>query len=288
MSPVKRFLAFTVLACLLLCGCQPADPTPTDSTTTPTPTQPPVSEAPTPDSTPTPEPSAEVTPAPTQPGPKLVTVYLLEKSTYFDSGSSEYYYDENYNIDSYTVFTIENEPVYTAHFEEKDSNGMACRYRAELPDDSDGEIRTLTYFADGKLKEEQLVGSNFTGYQYEYNQKGDVVQKREYYDGILESVVYYEYEGEVLKAVYGEDRESNRLFDCRVENGLIMEKVCYQDDSSYSYLYKYDENNILVESAFFMEGENMPSEQYYYRAVEVEADRAWYLLAQQRYLLPIV
>lgn len=276
---MKRFIAFSIIICLLLCGCQTPAPTPA-----PTPDPAPTGPADTP---PTPPTDTEPT-TPPQPDADPVTVYLLEETVLFDSGYTKYSYDENYNIDSYTVYTIEKEPMYTAYFEEKDANGMPCKYRAQWPDDGGGETRTLSYFADGKLNEEQMVGGNFSGYQYEYDLKGDITEKREYYDGILESTVYFEYDGETLRAVYGEDPDENRLFDCRIENGLITEKICYENDSSYSYIYKYDENKNLVETRFIYEGEDMPAEQFYYKAVEVDPYRAMYLLEQQKYLQPVV
>ena len=298
MIPVKRFLAFALLACLLLSGFEAADPTiapttePTQALTQPAtePTTESLPETQAPTETPT-EPATEAAtePAtePTQTQKEKVTVYLLEKTVTYDNGSTEYYYDEDYNIASYKVFTIENEIMYTAYFEEQNANGMACVLRTEWPDGIGNEPRNLTYFEDGKLKEEQIAGSNYTGYQYEYDQKGDMTEKREYYDGILESIVYYSYDGETLSAVYCEDKEGNKVFECRIENGLVTEKVFFDTGSEYGYSYEYDENNNLVKTTFSYDGEIYPSEQYYYKAVEVDADRAWYLLAQQNYLLPI-
>jgi len=284
---MKRLLAFAVLTCMLLCGCEADSPPSTDPATEPTQEQIQLLTEPTAENTPATKPTHEATIEPTQAKTETVTVYLLEELILYDSGSTEYHYDENYNIDSYTVFTIENEPMYTAYFEEKDSNGMACRYRAEWPGAAGGETRTLTYFADGKLKEEQYDGSLFSGYQYAYDLKGDVTEKREYYDGTLQTVVYYEYNGEILESVYCEDQEGNKLFDCLLENGRITEKICFDSDSNYSYLYEYDENNNLIQTTILYEDEMIPCEQYSYKAVEVEAARAWYLLEQQKYLLPI-
>ena len=281
MSSMKRLLVFALFACLLFCGCKADTPTSADP-----------AEEPTQEQTQTPAentPETEAAPEETdQTSSEKVTVYLLDQSFLYDSGHTEYKYDQACNIDSYTVFTLENEPMYTAYFEEKDNNGMACQHRVEWPDDMGGDTRSLTYFADGKLKEEQYVGSNYSGYQYEYDQKGDMIQKREYYDGILETIVYYEYDGETLIAVYCEDKAGNRLFDCLVENGLITEKICYDSESQYSYLYEYDSHNNLIEMTMLYDGESIPCEQYSYKAVEVDADRAGYLLSQQRYLLPIV
>lgn len=280
---MKRLFTFALLACLMLCGCQadtPTSPDPAEESTQEQ-TQTPAKSTP---ETNLPESPAE----PSQTSTEKITVYLLDQSFLYDSGHTEYKYDSSCNIDSYTVFTLENEPMYTAYFEEKDNNGMACRHRVEWPDDMGGDTRTLTYYADGKLKEEQYDGSNYSGYQYEYDQKGDLIQKREYYDGILETIVYYEYDGETLNAVYCEDKTGNRLFDCRVENGLITEKICYDSESQYSYLYEYDENHNLIEMTILYDGESIPCEQYSYKTVEVDADRAWYLLSQQKYLLPII
>jgi len=292
---MKRLIVFAVLTCLLLCGCAEANTTPSETATelTPVQTQPttepaaesiPATQAPT---GATAEPTIEATTTPTQDQMEKVTVYLLEKTILFDSGSTEYYYDENYNIDSYEVFTIENETMCEVYFEEKDANGMAWVLRTEWPEGIGNETRNLTYFQDGKLKEEQIAGSNYSGYQYEYDQKGDRTEKREYYDGIVQSVVYYEYDGEMLKAAYCEDIAGNKVFECRIENGLVMEKVFFDSDSEYGYNYEYDENNNLVKTTFCYDGQNTPGEQFFYKAVEVEADRAHYLQEQQKYLIPI-
>lgn len=279
---MKRLTVFAVLICLLLCGCgkfftppteiaaqlQPATGATIESTST--------TQAPT-----------EVSTAPTEPKAEKVTVYLLTEVTFFDSGSTEYYYDENYNIDSYKVFTIENTIMYEAFFEEKDTNGMPCVIRTQWPEESGDEIRNLTYFEDGKLKEEQTSDSNYSGYQYAYDQKGDRTEKREYYDGILQSVVYYEYDGELLSAAYCEDNAGNKVFECRIENGLITEKIFFDSDSEYGYRYEYDENNNLVQTTFYYDGESIPGDQYFYKAVEVDAERAHYLREQQKYLISI-
>lgn len=278
---MKRFLALLLLTCLLLCGCEtdaPATEPVTESVQVQTqPVTTPVEKATTPAEQTTTEEVAETT----QPKSEKVTVYLVEESFLFDSGRTTYHYDENYNIDSYTVYTMENEVRYTAYFENKDSNGMAGSFREQWPESSTGYI--LTHFADGKLKEIQLDDGSLTGTQYEYDQKGDITEKRDYYDGILHSIVYFEYDGETLSAVYGEDAEGNKVFDCRIENGLIVE----QRFSDYTMFYKYDANNNLMESSILYEGETLPSEQYTYKAVEVDAERAYYLLEQQKFLVSI-
>lgn len=264
-----------LIACLLvLCGCGATKPDTGDVTGSDHPPSDTQTDTQTPDPAPVPE---------------KVTVYLLEKDAMFDSGEICYIYDENYNIDSCKATTIENEIRYNGYFEEKDANGMAAKYRIQWPDGESGDIRVLTYFADGKLKEDLVEGSNFTGFQYEYDRKGDRAEKREYYEGILETVTYYEYDGETLSAVYAETKEGDKVFECRIQDGRITEKVCYEaDGSSYSYLYAYDTNGNLIQTSFVFEGETLPCDIYTYKAVEVDADRAYYLQAQQAYLLDIV
>lgn len=279
---MKRYFAFAMVLCLLLCGCQ-ASPEPTEPSTQNTQQEETTTAAPTEETTTQPK-EAETTAAEQE---EKYTVYLLDEVVSYDNGFAKYSYDANYNIDSYTQYSLEKEMLYTVYFEQKDSNGMACQYRSAWPDGS-GETRTLVYFLDGKLKEELYVGSNFSGYQYEYDQKGDITEKREYYDGILESIVHYEYDGETLKAVYGEDKEGNKLFDCRIENGRIIEKVCYDSETPYSYTYEYDSNGNLVKTSFIYDGEVMPGDQYSYKTVEVDYERAGYLKYQQQYLIKIV
>lgn len=301
MDIMKRLIILTLLISVLLCGCviiyTPSSQTETqpqatlestDKSQTPPqastdPTQP-STEAPT-ESTGTAQAQTEETTAPTLPEEELVTVYLLTRSVIFDSGSTEYTYDDNYNIVSYIALSLEDTPMYEVFFENRDANGMAGVVRSQWPGGIDNEIRNLTYFEDGKLKEEQIVGFNFTGYQYAYDHNGNRTEKREYFDGILQSVVYYEYDGEVLKAAYCEDTAGNIVFECRIENGLILEKNYFDPAGTYGYLYEYDENDVLVKTTFYYDGEYIPGDQYFYAAVEVDAERAHYLQEQQNHLI---
>jgi len=268
---MKRFLVFAVLICLLLCGCASGDTLDAQPTATPGGMPP------------------DNPPSPTPPSvPETVTVYLLESTVYFDSGSVQYHYDDDYNIDCYTSYTVENEPMYTAYFQEKDSGGMACRIWSEWQTGYE-ESRMLVYDDHGKLKEDRYEGNDFSGYQFAYDQKGNMTEKREYYDGILQSTVYFEYDGETLSAVYCEDREGNDVFDCRVEQGLIVEKICYDaEGDSYSYFYEYDANGCLIHSSMLYYEEQLPGDSYTYISVEVDARRASFLREQQRYLIPVV
>lgn len=290
---MKRIIVFALLSCLLLCACgqntAPTEP----ATQTPHATDPATDPATEPATQPATENIPETqapTEAPTDPPhgeAEKVTVYLLKEAIYFDSGSAEYRYDENYNIDSCTVFTIENTTMYEKFFEEKDANGMACVIRTQWPEDAGNETLNLKYFEDGKLQEEQIAGSNYTGYQYAYDQAGNRTEKREYYDGILQSIVYYEYDGEQLTAAYCEDNAGSKIYECRIENGLIVEKTFLDSEEAYGYRYEYDENNNLVQTTFCFEGDETPGDQYTYEAVEVDAERAHYLLEQQKYLFSI-
>lgn len=276
---MKRILMVMLVSCLLLCGCRSAAP----ETTEP---------APAPETTDaTTEVTTEATTEATQPQAARVTVYLLECAYMTDSGRMEYHYDEHYNIDYYEVFDMENNLLFTTRFDEKDENGMAGYVWSDWGDGS-GEGMYWTYFADGKPKEALYEVSNFSGYQYEYDLKGDITEQREYWEGILQSVVYYEYEGEQLSRVYCEDAQGARLYDCHVENGRIAEKHCYAQEGdysySYTYIYTYDENGNLALVEFLYEGERSPSDAYTYKAVEVDADRAGYLINQQKYQLSII
>lgn len=282
---MKRLLSLALVACLLLCGCQTeGEPAQTTQPGTTAGTDPAVMTTdPAPEAT---DPTVEATePVPTEPVlPETVTVYLLEGTMLYDSGRTAYEYDEDYNIDLSQTYTVEDELMYTTYYENKDENGMAgCVRNAWISGDSDSML--LKHFADGKLEEELYEGSNYSGYQYAYDQKGDLVEKREYWDGILTSTVRYEYEGEELVRLYCEDVEGNHIYDCRVEDGRVIEKVCYSDAGSYSYGYEYDENGNRIKETFTYEGETTPSVTYTYKAVEVDASRACYLLEQQKYLL---
>lgn len=279
---MKRIVALVLLVCILLCGCKIAEPSDTQAPTTETAPSKPTQETTVPIETTTP---TEATEAPTEPAkPEKVTVYLLVREDMFDSGYIKYTYDKNYNIDCYEVINIEGDPMFTQRFEKKDANGMPCQSQQE----GSPEIHTITWFQDGKIKEEQY-DPNFSGYQYEYNQKGDVVQKREYYEGILECTVIYEYGGDTLKAVYSENPQGTKLYECRVKNGKIVEKVGYQEDGSveYTVFYTYDKNGCLEKTEWLYDEERTPGSTYTYKAVKVDADRAQYLTEQQKYLLSI-
>jgi hypothetical protein len=302
---MKRLIIFALLACLLLCGCEPAAPAQTEPTTVPTTettpptteeTTPPTTEETTPPTTeetvpptteettpPTEEPTKATEPAPTEPA--KVTVYLIEKVVYPDSGHRQYYYDENYNIDYYKGITIEGDLWYTSYFDELDSNGMATR----LTTDWNGGVydsRTLTYTEDGKLTEELFDSSNFSGYQYSYDDQGRLTEKWEYESGMLRLVTHFTYTYDRLSGVRTEDPYGNVTSECSIENGRIMEQYFYVD-YSYSYVYEYDEHGNLISEVLIMDGEQYPSATYYYKAVEVDSDRVPYLLSQQEYLVPI-
>jgi len=226
---------------------------------------------------------------PEPPKEEKVTVYLLKKMVLFDSGETVYSYDKDYNLDRATVYNLEKEKTYEVLYEEKDGNGMACRIRTVWSDPSFGDTLLRTYFADGKVKEETYEGSNFTGSQYDYDAKGDLVTKRSYYDGILESEEHYEYSGETLTALYGLDPQGNKLFECRVEKGLILEKKDYENpNNSFSTLYEYDGEGNLIRSTAVMDGEQIPGEEFHYEKVELDPERAALLQMQQDLLLATV
>ena len=103
----------------------------------------------------------------------------------------------------------------------------------------------------------------------------------------MESVVYYEYDGNLLTAAYCEDSEGNRIFECRIENGFVVERVLFDHDVKSGYLYEYDENNNLSQLSFYYDGDSIPGDHYFYIAVEVDAERAHYIREQQKYLIPI-
>ena len=278
---MKRIGILILIAGLLLCGCRNAEkaeqPTAPEATTEATAEA--TTEA-------TIEATTEATTEATEPQEELVTVYLLESSFLCDSGKTEYYYDEHNNIDHYKVFNMENDLLFTTRFEEKDANGMAGYVYDDWGEDR-GEGMRLTHFADGKRKEFLLEGSNFSGCQYEYDLKGDITEKREYWEGILENTVYYEYDGEELIRVYCALPDGENVFSCRVIDGRIIEKVVYSEEGGYSYFYTYDENGNLTQVEFLCEGERSISETFVYRAVEVDFDRAGYLRHQQNALISV-
>ena len=267
---MKKNVALVLLFGLLLCGCASSKPVHTELAINSQVTTETTAEAVNVENT-------------VETKPEKVKVYLLDKTVIYDSGFTSYHYDEDYNIDFYKVHTIENDLMCTTYFENKDEHGMATQNRMQWASDESCSILRLTYTESGKLKEEREAGDTFTGFQYVYDNKENLVEVREYYEGTLNSTVRYEYNVTELHSVYCEDPEGNRLYDCCIENNFVVEKV-YNDSEGYSIQYEYDENgNLAMESVIF-EGEHIPGVMYYYKEIEVDADRAPYLLEQQKYL----
>lgn len=247
---------FLLVLCLLLCGCQATNNGATE------PAQPEASMP-----------------------PEQVTVYLLEKSVLSDSGFTQYFYDGDYNIIRSETYTIENELMHTTQYKNLDENGMfGSVYWA-----NDGETfdrRTVIWQPDGKIQEEQS-SPDYSGFRYEYSQEGRLVKKQEYYENELFLTVHYAYDGDTLDRIYCIDAEGRLDYECRIENGRIAEKTYYTPNGyvSYSYTYRYDANGNLEQLEEHLEDYVHPSELYSYKAVTVDAQRAVYLLGQQRYLL---
>lgn len=284
---MKRILAMALVSCLLLCGCCcqtaqiPDAPVTTEDVTMHTAAvvaTEPVTEMPT----------EAPTEAPTEPPQQeLAGVYLLDEVHMVDNGPTKYTYDSEHNLVSYKSYTIENNLRYTAYFEQRDVNGMAGQLR-EVWGDNYEQNRILVWDENGMLYEEQYE-PGFSGYQYDYDEDGRLIAKREYYEGLLVSTVYYSYTNDYLTDVYCEDVEGAILFDCLVENGRIIEKRYYDEDGDYdySYTYKYDANGLLTATYLVEDGESMLCETYTYRGVAVEYSRVKYLESQQKYLLAI-
>jgi len=113
----------------------------------------------------------------------------------------------------------------------------------------------------------------------------------DYSDGILQSTAYYVYRGDELWQLWCEDPYGNHLYDCRVEDGVILETVYYTSDGGYShsYMYEYDANgNLVCENFMSAEEGSFTQKVHHYKAVEVDAARAQYLLRQQEQLATIV
>lgn len=300
---MKRLIAFALVLCMvLLCGCQNIAPTPpapeNDPSQTPSADAPvtndPVddpsedpSEEPSedPSEEPSEDPTEESTDEPAQPEP--VTVYLLQEAFLFDNGPVTFQYDENYNVVGYTSADIEGQVVFTGHFAQPDANGMPSRYGTVWYDGSAGEDRVLVWDQDGKLMEDRAVGV-FTGTQYDYDEQGRLLERREYYEGMLDRIVYYEYRDDTLSACWCEDSLCSKVFECRVINGFIVEQTFYDYTTPYGYLYEYDQNGNLARSTFMFDGEGLPGTQYTYIQVQVSPERARYLQEQQKFLMTLV
>ncbi len=276
---MRRVLPLVLLLCLLLAGCTaltdnginpPLQNTDATSTTTGETT---LATAPSED--------ASID------GPAAVTVYLLDRVNLYDSGYTQYYYDENGNIDYYDMMTIENELRYSCRFEEPDANGMPCKVRLQW-DAETVTSTTLRYYADGKLQEAQEDGTNYTGYQYAYNAAGNLSEKREYYDGMLQSEVRCEYDGDVLSGVFCENADGEAVYECLVKNGRIAEKISYEYEYDSRVFYEYDAQGNLIKITYLADGETEAVESYSYKTIETDANHAQYLCQQQAYLLSII
>ena len=216
----------------------------------------------------------------------VVTVYLLQEAFLFDNGPMSFYYDEHYNVAGYNFNDMEGQTIFTGHFAQPDANGMPSRYGTVWYDGSAGEDRILEWDRDGKLLEDR-AGDAFTGTQYDYDEQGRLLERRDYYEGMLDSAVYYEYDGDTLSACWSEDSLCNKKFDCRVVGGRIVEQTFYDYSTPYGYIYEYDENGNLVRSTFVFDGEGLPGTQYTYIQVQVSPERAQYLREQQKYLMTL-
>lgn len=238
------------------------------------------------------EPTVESTPVPTQQvtepvveHPAKVTVYLVEKQIMCDNGYMEYVYATDGALEKVVHWGIENDLMSTTYYEDMDANGMPGKVRTVWPDGEESYY-TITYFQDGKLDSVQYSATEYTGNQYGYDAAGNMTERRSYYDGILDTTVIYEYDGETLVKAYCENVEGQLQFDTKVENGRIMEVESYLE--AYGYRFAYDENGCLTSSTFLFEGEEMPASTYTYKAMEVDYERAQYMMELQKYLLSVV
>ena len=213
-----------------------------------------------------------------------VTVYLLDKVTTDYGDYTVYFYDENYNVDRCESLNESGSVFCTTYFEEKDENGMAGVLR-EVWDSQDTYIGALTWSRDAKLlkknKDVELI--------FEYDEAGKLVEVTEYYDGAFSATFCFEYKDDVLQRLYCMSAEEYVTFECEAKNGLIVKKNCYYYDGSKAccHDFSYDENGNLVEQREYWEENpnDTTTTSYSYKTVEVAADQALYILAQQKYLV---
>ena len=280
---MKKFFVCLLIACLLLtsgcCCMMEPDVTPEPRPVVTAPTQASVQEV-TQAPTEATEPEIEV--------PETVTVYLVDQIAMVDNGYLEFQYDAEYNMLQADHWGIEGDHWYTIYFEDRDSNGMPGTIRTVW---DSGYVSTtyLTYDANGNLESEEDADSQYTGYQYAYDQQGNMVEKRLYYEGILEDIIYCRYAGGQLAEAYGETADGYRNMEARIENGRIVETQHLGAEDAYSYLYTYDENGNVYQSFFSLNYEEASlQESYSYIAVEVDCDRVQYILQQQAYILSVL
>ena len=279
---MKRWITLGMLVCLLLCGCQDPVPVQTEPPTTAAATAAPTTPL---ETQPTQAPTVPETEAPTAPV-ELVTIYIVDKTVAADVSQTQYFYDENYNIVSSQVHSIENELLYTTYFEEQDENGMFGQSR-EVWEGSE-YIHTFTWFQDGKIREE-LYTPGYSGFRYEYDMWGNVTEREEYYDDYPQPCLYYQYEEAVLTGAYCMDEEGRLYYECWAENGRLTGKQCYYEDGSKAcaHEFTYDENGNLYQEFWTDEYATSLDQTHYYRAVEVDARRVPYIMEQQKHLLSV-
>lgn len=286
---MKRILAAVLALCLLLCGCDLLKPEETGSGGLSLKGAADKFGANATDAAPdaTTDVATEPAPKPTQPKPDKVTVYLLAESAMMDVGHSEFIYDENHNISKCVSYDLDSQTLYSIDFVEKDANGMA-KMLWETWNDGSGNVMVVTYGSDGRWQEGKYDEGSFTGTQCSYDDNGRLTEMREYADGVLQSTEYREYKDGVLFRLWCETPQGDHLYDCRVENGVILEKAVNGPYGAYSYFYAHDDQGNLIEEVFSEAGESFVRETHKYKAVEVSYERAQYLLKQQEQLRNIV
>ena len=77
------------------------------------------------------------------------------------------------------------------------------------------------------------------------------------------------------------------IYELGIKNGVIVEKIFSAEAGDLVYSYEYDENGYLIQENCISEGQMTPVQIHTYKAVEVDAECANYILAQQNYLLSI-
>lgn len=217
--------------------------------------------------------------------PQMVTIYLVEQSTLYDSGSTQYFYGENYNIERMDAFYVEHDMASSTTFGSRDANGMPGQAKVDWDDDYT-ETYAYVWSQSGKLLEEKDV-AGFSALQFSYDEQGNLLQIEEYYEDEKFATFHYEYSDGVLQGSYCVNTDGHMNYECLTQNGFITEKRCYDEKGylMYTYYYTYDENRNLAEVSLVYDGEQVSGTTYTYRAVEVSSDRAAYLLEQQKYLL---
>ncbi len=166
---------------------------------------------------------------------------------FFESGNKlgevHFTYDENQNMTSYVMKYTDERSILMddeTHTMTYDENGNLLTEYVQYGDDKPRMVKELEYI-DGRIAKEKWNGGGYERFDYDAN-------------GHL-SAKYY---------VYSDGTEElNRNVECD-DNGRVILEVQIYDDWKIEWVYTYDENGIITNEEYFVNGDLLLSHPYYY------------------------